>query len=90
MRRHLLYGFLPGFAFGVAGMWILAALSLVFQPIEMVSGPLFWFGRWLATFIEHEGSVGTAGTVLLFAANGVLYGLIGMAIHATVTAARGR
>ncbi len=80
-RRGLWFGFGLGFLFGVFGIWIFAALSLIFQPVEVITAPLFWAGRFVAGFIEQNGSVGTLGTAFLFTVNGLVYGLAGMLLQ---------
>lgn len=76
------FGFILGVLFGTAGMWILAMLSLVFQPIELLTGPLFAPGRWLsAQTAGADGSMGNLGVALLMGANGLLYGIVGFALH---------
>lgn len=61
-----------GFLFGTAGMYLLAMLSLMFQPVEVLTGFLFAPGRFIsATFVGSEGS--NAAVVLLTLFNGALY-----------------
>jgi hypothetical protein len=60
-RQSIWFGFVLGALFGTVGLWILAMLSLVLQPVELLAGPLFSFGRWLAGFLAPDGSMGNGG-----------------------------
>lgn len=80
-KRGLWFGFLLGFLFGIVGIWIVATLSLMFTPVELLTQPLFWVGRFAASLIESNGTVGTLGTVFLFLVNGVFYGVIGVGVQ---------
>jgi hypothetical protein len=74
-----------GFLFGTLGMFILAALSLLFAPIELIAMPLFVPGRFAASlFVGSEGS--DAQVVLLTIFNGVLYALIFLGVSKAIEA----
>lgn len=75
------FGFLAGFLFGTVGMFLLSMLSLVFQPVELVTQPLFAFGRWLSEIMITDGSANNAEVAVLILGNGILYGVIGALIQ---------
>jgi hypothetical protein len=77
-------GFLWGFLFGIVGLWILAMLSLMVPFIETIVAPLFWPGRWMASILQSDGSMGSSGVIGLFALNGVLYGVVGVGVQTAV------
>lgn len=82
-------GFILGVLFGTAGMWILAMLSLVLQPVELLTAPLFWPGRWLSSLTAgDDGSMGNLGVALLMGANGLLYGGVGALLHVMIKKSR--
>lgn len=69
--KSLIYGFL----FGTVGMFILAGLALIFQPVEIITDFLFAPGRYLAAqFAGPEGS--NTEVLILTLLNGVVYALI--------------
>lgn len=80
LRGTLWVGFLWGFLFGIAGLWLLAMLSLMVPVIETITTPLFWPGRWMGSMVQRDGSVGNLGVAFLFVMNGALYGVVGVGV----------
>jgi hypothetical protein len=90
IRGTLWVGFLWGFLFGIVGLWILAMLSLMVPVIETITTPLFWPGRWMASMVQRDGSVGTLGVAFLFVMNGALYGVVGAGVQWLIQMARSK
>ena len=81
MRTFPWKGALIGFLFGVAGIWILAMLSLALAPLEYLTAPFFLPGRFFASLLIRDGSGSSLESALLFLLSGLFYALVGAGIQ---------
>lgn len=69
-------GAIIGFLLGTVGVWLMAMLSLVWLPAELITAPFFILTRWLGQFSQNA--------VLLLLINGLIYSAIGTAIQGAI------
>lgn len=78
-----------GFLFGTLGMFILAMLSLVLQPVEWATAILFAPGRFMsAQFAGPDGSNLEVALLTLF--NGVFYAAFFLLVRWIISLIRAR
>jgi hypothetical protein len=81
IRDTLWFGFLVGALPGPIVLWLLAALSLIFPVVEIITQPIFALTRWTAGLLAPSGSADDGTVALLWVINGLATGLMGMLVQ---------